>query len=293
MSGVTNFSTTSTHHTNYVFRLNSGLGTYDNTFNTNGKLFINRGESIWVSGGTAANFPSEMKITSNGTDLFTFFLTEDTVNAGNNLVYAQQYSSSGAFVAEKNIAGSGYSIDRLHDIKIDNAGKIVTLSTQYTTSSKAYIVRLNPTTLTYDNTFNSNGKKTLSFGTGNSNFANSFLIHSDDKLVIAGQEVTSDYYLALARLNSGLASLVNNMEKEQGMTLYPNPANEFIRITLENRIDDAMIELYDLNGRLLKQNSLIENETMNVSDIANGLYIISVKHQNGTIISSCKVMVQH
>lgn len=55
---------------------------------------------------------------------------------------------------------------------------------------------------------------------------------------------------------------------------YPNPANDVLR--LENTFSaDAIISIYDITGKMVKEVSLSESE-MNVSTLAAGMYTFSI-----------------
>lgn len=61
--------------------------------------------------------------------------------------------------------------------------------------------------------------------------------------------------------------------------VFPNPANEEVNINLYNSKNNKItIELYNLEGKLIKQLSNYENTTsINISDLSKGVYIIKIK----------------
>ena len=76
------------------------------------------------------------------------------------------------------------------------------------------------------------------------------------------------YNATTSSRESGLA------QSEQQPTVYPNPAHNMLNIDLPNN-RDANIRLLDLQGRtLLSQTANNSNATLNVSGIANGLYLL-------------------
>lgn len=58
--------------------------------------------------------------------------------------------------------------------------------------------------------------------------------------------------------------------------LYPNPASDFIEIT-GVRLENVDIKLYDINGRQIN-NITLENNRLNVSKLASGVYILKLKN---------------
>ncbi|MCW3084361.1 MAG: glycosyl hydrolase [Bacteroidetes bacterium] len=73
------------------------------------------------------------------------------------------------------------------------------------------------------------------------------------------------------------------------VVVYPNPASTFIHI--ESASAYSQIQITDVIGSIVKQkNASIENAEMDVSDLSNGIYFVSVKTKNG--IFTKKIIVQ-
>ncbi|HEX9980899.1 MAG TPA: T9SS type A sorting domain-containing protein [Flavobacterium sp.] len=66
-------------------------------------------------------------------------------------------------------------------------------------------------------------------------------------------------------------------------SMFPNPVNDVLNIS-----NNAMIKSYqitDLNGRIIRNASVNNSEaSVNVSDLASGMYILNVTAENGTIV---------
>ena len=76
---------------------------------------------------------------------------------------------------------------------------------------------------------------------------------------------------------------INN--KENNITIYPNPAND--KITVENPScnDNAMISIYNIQGQLLLQQSIKQQKTeINISGFAGGIYYVKVKTDKGNAV---------
>lgn len=73
-----------------------------------------------------------------------------------------------------------------------------------------------------------------------------------------------------------------NVHSLESVKLYPNPSKDFINIELPKDIRDFHIEITDMNGRLLisKQNE----KKINVSSLANGAYLCSIKSSSQTAV---------
>ena len=71
-----------------------------------------------------------------------------------------------------------------------------------------------------------------------------------------------------------------NQEVAAGLNVYPNPANDFVRIEGVDAAACKEIVVYDLTGRVVKQYQY-SNE-LNVSDLQNGLYMLRVVKNDGS-----------
>lgn len=67
-----------------------------------------------------------------------------------------------------------------------------------------------------------------------------------------------------------------NQKTETKISLYPNPAKDFIKINTDK---DVNVKIYSVNGVLVKQGKTV-NKTLNVSDLSNGNYIIQIDNNS-------------
>lgn len=85
----------------------------------------------------------------------------------------------------------------------------------------------------------------------------------------------------------------NGIGNELGISIKPNPANEYLQIKLPDNTSDVevYVSVYDVLGRILLQNKYdVRNNTVNVvlnetSNIAKGICIIKVKTSQGVYAS--------
>lgn len=68
-------------------------------------------------------------------------------------------------------------------------------------------------------------------------------------------------------------------QDNSGFTVYPNPTNGVLQI-MNSALRNECIEIYDMAGRIVKTVNSPMNNTINVSDIQNGMYFIAV-YSNG------------
>lgn len=75
-------------------------------------------------------------------------------------------------------------------------------------------------------------------------------------------------------------------EIASSFSIYPNPANE--KLTVESSLFDSFeASIYDVTGRLITHFSLMNNEIVDISNLTNGIYMISFT-KDGTVVSQTK-----
>ena len=67
--------------------------------------------------------------------------------------------------------------------------------------------------------------------------------------------------------------------KEIEIDIYPNPAQNHFQI-LSELTGSVQIEIRNLNGKILKKSSVLNNAPIDISTIANGLYFVTIKNDN-------------
>jgi hypothetical protein len=82
------------------------------------------------------------------------------------------------------------------------------------------------------------------------------------------------------KTNEGGGTAVENREVAN-ISIYPNPANDMVSIRSDLEI--SSIRILDMTGRTLRSVSSINNfsTTMNVSDLAGGVYLITISDMEG------------
>ncbi|HRI24325.1 MAG TPA: T9SS type A sorting domain-containing protein [Ferruginibacter sp.] len=74
-------------------------------------------------------------------------------------------------------------------------------------------------------------------------------------------------------------SMAEFSKSPPGLRLYPNPAKEFIIVTSENQLTDALLQLFDLNGKAVKTTITTINgysKKLAFRGMAPGLYILKI-----------------
>lgn len=65
--------------------------------------------------------------------------------------------------------------------------------------------------------------------------------------------------------------------------IYPNPTNDIINIKLKNQ-ENAIAEIYDLNGRIISQHNIISDiYEINLSNYNTGIYLLKINLNNNIV----------
>jgi len=109
------------------------------------------------------------------------------------------------------------------------------------------------------------------------------------------QNVTTDIFLCY-HTNNGTWITVNTLQLEdnkQIMDIYPNPFNNEITISGTSIVNTVYIEIYDILGKLVFDQSYKATEIkIDLTEIESGTYILKIKDGNGSIIRADKVVKQ-
>ncbi|MGJ8683006.1 MAG: T9SS type A sorting domain-containing protein [Nonlabens sp.] len=66
--------------------------------------------------------------------------------------------------------------------------------------------------------------------------------------------------------------------------MYPNPASDVLTIETTNGMNIATVEVFDILGKEI-MNTPLQNNTLNVSELTQGLYLVKMTSDEGTSIS--------
>ena len=109
---------------------------------------------------------------------------------------------------------------------------------------------------------------------------NTFVVNADTTLTLTGIETNGCEHTISVDLAAVICPSVDKID--YNYTIYPNPTNDLVTITLEN-IDytNASIALMDITGRILSTTTLEDtNTTISLANYPAGLYLIKVQSGN-------------
>jgi hypothetical protein len=79
--------------------------------------------------------------------------------------------------------------------------------------------------------------------------------------------------------------IANQRSVQDAISVYPNPVNDFIGISLNSTATLKEIKILDLTGRTIDTKSVNKGENnirISVSDFPSGVYLISITTDQGT-----------
>ncbi len=90
------------------------------------------------------------------------------------------------------------------------------------------------------------------------------------------------------------SNLITENVTDRSIDVYPNPASTYIIVYNYTTTDSRMIELIDLNGRVVsRKKSTALTTRMETGDLSNGFYILKVTDNKSRTIRTEKIIIQH
>ncbi|MCD4682079.1 MAG: T9SS type A sorting domain-containing protein [Bacteroidales bacterium] len=219
----------------------------------------------------------------------------DLIVADDNNIYFSRYSSyslvktndSGDIVWTSGIFSSGHYINSMQFYynKLIVTGSL---------ASKYYFSIVDTTDGAVDTTFLFNNDYCTSFGAG--------MVVNGNDLYIAGhfKETDSiddfDIFLNKYSLDTILTEIIANNNDFIEFNCYPNPSNsDYITIEVQeaNYYHNLQIKFYDITGRLVQEQKLIQNHITNIVDISEwkkGIYM-AILYNDSSAKGQMKIII--
>jgi len=90
------------------------------------------------------------------------------------------------------------------------------------------------------------------------------------------------YYIDDISLTKCSGIRIDEMENEEHLRLYPNPASD--KLTIESKMQNAKIEIRDVLGQMVyRTKAIAASSTIDVSMLSKGVYFISLQNGKQTI----------
>ena len=96
-------------------------------------------------------------------------------------------------------------------------------------------------------------------------------------------------FLTTARLNTE-----TQVKNPFNIVLYPNPVDALLHVYINSteRIN-LIISLYDVTGKFLKQETVLETDkdvTLDVSDLSSGIYLLKFSNADNSLIETHRIV---
>ncbi|MGV3695842.1 PQQ-dependent sugar dehydrogenase [Flavobacterium sp.] len=105
-------------------------------------------------------------------------------------------------------------------------------------------------------------------------------------LTTFGEDSNGELYAAISGVIYKIidSSMSTSDFEKNGLSLYPNPANETVFIKNDLNLDLSKVELFDITGKLLltQLTEQAPEHSISIANLAKGMYIIAVETQSGS-----------
>lgn len=247
-------------------------GSLDLTFDTDGMAIIPIGTGN--DSGSSLALQSDGKIVLVG---------ESTVGSNDNFSLAR-FNSNGSldltFDTDGKVTSAfGTADDVANAVAILSDGKIVVVGKSNNGTNNDIAVARYNSNGSLDLSFDTDGKVTTAIGSA-ADQANSVAIQSDGKIVAAGYSNNgSNDDFAVVRYNN-LATNLNTINvKNSRLNVYPNPAINYLSISLENTSGEVTsVTITDLFGKEVSRSFTQSGNdaSIDVSGLSSGVYLLNV-----------------
>jgi len=218
---------------------------------------------VWHEG----DYDDEVSITLIGPDGTQIFTIDDPSTATSTTIHTFTTDCSGAPQPEVCETPTG-----LHTTNIQNES--IAIAWDANADVASWNIQYRP----------ENGQLTSATSTANSytiNGLNMATTYQIQVQAVCTNGLTSDWCTAITATttNVGIDSWLAN-----SVTLYPNPAREYVDIRVSENLNVTTMEVYDVYGKLVNTMNVIDNPTrINVSGLADGMYFVRVTTDQGVV----------
>lgn len=114
---------------------------------------------------------------------------------------------------------------------------------------------------------------------------------NQDSLNNSGLQVLYVAKLQKELLNFPIMS-APNVEETLRLKIYPNPANSFLHVDIEDFGQPLKLELTDLSGKRVQKVTIMEeSSTLDISKLTSGVYMLTVYTEDGTSYRTQKLVI--
>ena len=93
----------------------------------------------------------------------------------------------------------------------------------------------------------------------------------------------ADFVVDYIRVYKDQAELTIDELAVSNLNVYPNPTNAILSLEGINGEESLNYTIYSLSGDILAQSKLNGGNTIDISNLTNGMYVLEVKNDKGTL----------
>lgn len=290
--------------------INNGLPIDFNTHYPEIKTFAINNNNVYA--GSASNFAKVFWSPNNGSNWTTAsngitVEVKSLLTCGDSVI-AGTYGSSGAYFSTNNGANwsaLGTGLSSLIVGAISKNGVKIYLGTQngvyyspnngsnWSAINNGLVVTINSISLNNNNIFVGTQNNGFYWSINNGNNWNAWNYGLPANSTIYSLAISGQYIFAATNDGIWVCNLsqitgTTNTEdifEDSNTSVYPIPVKDYLIIQNENLCNTGMIEIYNMQGGLIKQIYPIQNRcVIDVANISNGLYFLQIKTKDKTIV---------
>lgn len=76
------------------------------------------------------------------------------------------------------------------------------------------------------------------------------------------------------------------------ISIYPNPANDFIQVALQGTTGENKVRMVDILGNVVLEEKMNQTKKFDISGLKNGVYVLTV-YSNGSLMQTRRMIVKH
>jgi hypothetical protein len=277
------------------------IGTIDN-FSTMGLRSLSvQANRIYVTGHSFSNNQNQY-VFEGGTTLTGYDQTD---------CFIACYDTLGNF--KWNTILDSYGSEYLTQLEADTLGNV------YGVGKLNYTLRFDTDTLytkggddalicSYDSS--GNFRWAISGGGIGTDIGNGIVLDANGKLFIVGGTTSPELFMGNDTVFNGLISsrsfiagidslpvlwpnsISEVVNQNMRMSIQPNPAGDFVRVSVKQTGVNEKLRIYDLSGRLILETEVLEHVNLNVLEWNSGIYLLNYVSKDG-IREIQKLIIHH
>ena len=120
---------------------------------------------------------------------------------------------------------------------------------------------------------------------GNATGDGGSMSYSVGQMVFSANAGTNGYVIEGVQQPYEISVLsVSEQAENISLSAYPNPSTDYLYLTASEEISGLSYQLFDMNGRLLKSEKIVGNQTnIYMQDLVSATYFVKVNQGNKTV----------